>query len=88
MKITGDMEIEAVLQINERKMLETLAWLSPELGRLQQPHPRRSTLGCVTVEQAARIVRIPLPEMLYVLNLAAGENEEELSTELRSGLAS
>ena len=85
MKITSGMEIESVLRIDEEKMLETLAWLAPELGRLQQPHPRRSTLGCVTVEQAARIARIPLPEMLYVLNLAAGEDEEELSTELRTG---
>ena len=78
------MEIESVLQISEKKMLGTLAWLAPELGRLQQPNPRRSTLGSVTVEQAARIARIPLAEMLYVLNLAAGENEDSLSVELRS----
>lgn len=84
MKITADMEIERVLQTNEKKMLGTLAWLAPDLGRLQQPNPRRSTLGSVTVEQAARIARIPLAEMLYVLNLAAGEDNEELSAELRS----
>lgn len=84
MRITADMEIESVLQFNEKRILETLAWLAPELGRLQYPYPRRSTLGSVTVEQAARIARVPLAEMLYVLNLAAGEDNEELSAELRS----
>lgn len=39
--------------------------------------------GRVSVEQAARIARIPLTEMLYVLNLAIGEAEEKLSAELR-----
>ncbi len=85
MKITGETELERVLMINEEKMLETLAWLAPEIGLLQQPHPQRSILGSVTVEQAARIARVPLSEMLYVLNLAAGESEERLSEELLSG---
>lgn len=84
MKITGETELESVLQIDEEKMLETLTWLAPDLGRLQCPTPRRSTLGSVTVQQAARIARIPLIEMLYVLNLAAGEDEQELSAELRT----
>lgn len=82
MKITGDMEISAVIEFDEQKMLKTLAWLAPELGRLQCPHPLRGVIGGVTVEQAARITGIPLSEMLYALNLAAGETEEGLS-ELR-----
>ena len=85
MKVTSDMEINAVLQIDEEKMLKTLAWLAPELGRLQYPTPRRVVVGRVSVEQAARIARIPLTEMLYVLNLAAGETEDDLSEELCSG---
>lgn len=84
MKVTSDMTIEAVLAIDEEKMLKTLTWLAPGLGRLQSPNPRRATIGCVSVEQAARIARIPLTEMLYVLNLAAGETEEDLSEELCS----
>lgn len=82
MKVTGSMEIGAVLAIDEERMLKTLAWLAPELGRLQHPNPQRSVVGTVTVEQAARIARIPLSEMLYVLNLAAGENGEDLAEEL------
>lgn len=84
MRVTSDMEISAVLAIDEDKMLRTLEWLAPELGRLQSPNPLRATIGSVSVEQAARIARIPLPEMLYALNLAAGEEEETLSTELAS----
>ena len=38
--------------------------------------------GRVSVSQAARIARIPLTEMLYVLNLAIGQNEAGLSEEL------
>jgi len=84
MEVTSDMTIKAVLEIDEEKMPKTLAWLAPELGRLQYPNPRRAVVGRVSVEQAARIARIPLIEMLYVLNLAAGETEEDLSEELCS----
>lgn len=84
MKVTGDMEISAVLAIDEEKMLRTLEWLAPDLGRLQFPSPLRATIGSVSVEQASRIARIPLSEMLYALNLAAGETEETLSAELAS----
>lgn len=85
MKITGETTILAVLEIDEEKMMNTLTWLAPELGRLQYPNPRRSVVGRVSVEQASRIARVPLAEMLYVLNLAAGESEENLSKELNSG---
>ena len=84
MKITGEMEIGAVLEIDEEKMKRTLGWLAPDLGRLQYPEPQREVIGCVSIEQAARIERMPLTEMLYVLNLAAGETEEDLSEELCS----
>lgn len=79
------MKIKEVLVINEEKMLKTLMWLAPEFKRLQYPKLRRAMGGRVSVEQAARIARIPLTEMLYVLNLAIGEPEEKLSEELRSG---
>jgi hypothetical protein len=84
MKITRDMTVNDVLKIDEEKMLKTLTWLVPELERLQYPHPTRAILGAVTIEQAARIARIPLVEMLYALNLAAGESEDDLAKELKS----
>lgn len=84
MKITSDMKIKQVLAFNEEKMLATLGWLAPEFERLQHAKLRRAMSGRVTVAQAARIARIPLTEMLYVLNLAAGAPEENLSEELRS----
>ena len=39
--------------------------------------------GRVTIAQAARIARIPLTEALYVLNLAAGSDTNELADTLR-----
>lgn len=87
MKIKGDSKIKDVLAINEEKMITTLMWLAPEFERLQYPKLRRAMAGRVSVSQAARIARIPLTEILYVTNLAAGENEAELSEELsRSNL--
>jgi hypothetical protein len=84
MKVTREMSINDVLMIDERKMLKTLTWLVPELERLQYPHPKRAVVGAVTIEQAARIAHIPLVEMLYALNLAAGESEEDLAMELKA----
>jgi hypothetical protein len=83
MKITGETNVSDLLKINEETMLRTLAWLAPDIGRLQSPAPLRTIIGCVSVEQAARIARIPLAEALYVLNLAAGEEEDTLAEELR-----
>ncbi len=82
MKITGDLKIKEVLAIDEEKMITALIWLAPEFERLQYPKLRRAMAGRVSVSQAARIARVPLSEMLYVLNLAVGENEAELSKEL------
>lgn len=83
MKITRDMKIKEVLAFNEEKMLTTLGWLAPEFERLRYKKLRRAMSGRVSVEQAARIARIPLTEILYVLNLAIGEPEEKLAEELR-----
>ena len=83
MRITCEMTINDVLAIDEEKMLRTLTWIVPQLERLQYPHPRRAIVGEVTIEQAARIAGIPVTEMLYALNLAAGESEEVLENELR-----
>ncbi len=68
--------------MNEEKMIMALMWLAPEFERLQYPKLRRAMAGRVSVSQAARIARVPLTEMLYVLNLAIGEDEVELSKEL------
>lgn len=83
MKITGNSKIKEVLAIDEEKMITTLMWLAPEFERLQYPKLRRAMAGRVSVSQAARIARVPVTEMLYVLNLAIGENEADLSEELK-----
>ncbi|HEX8198114.1 MAG TPA: DUF1858 domain-containing protein [Pyrinomonadaceae bacterium] len=83
MKIKREMKIKAVLELDE-KLLNVFLWLAPEFERLRNPHLRRAMSGRVTVAQAARIARIPLSEMLYVLNLAAGEDETKLAEELKS----
>ena len=82
MKITRDMKIKEVLAFDEEKMLRTLGLLAPEFERLRYPKLRRAMSGRVSVEQAAKIARIPLAEILYALNLALGENERALSDEL------
>lgn len=82
MKIRRDMKIKEVLEFDEEKMIKTLMWLAPEFERLRYPKLRRAMSGRVTVQQAARIARIPLTEMLYVLNLAAGEPCDSLTDEL------
>jgi hypothetical protein len=84
MKITRETKIRDVLSFDEEKMLNTLTWLAPEFERLRYPKLRRVMSGRVSVEQAARVARIPLTEILYVLNLALGEDEIELAAELRT----
>lgn len=82
MKVKREMKIKEVLALDEEKILPALMMLAPEFERLNYPKLRRAMSGRVTVEQAAKIARIPLSEMLYVLNLALGEDESELSAEL------
>lgn len=81
MKVTGDMKIREVLKLDERRMIEALTWLAPEFERLSDNALRKVVANRVTVEQAARTAKLPLSEMLYVLNLAAGMEHEELSRE-------
>lgn len=83
MKITGESKIREVLAFGEERMIETLMWLAPVFERLQYPKLRRAMAGRVSVSQAARIAKIPLSEMLYVLNLAVGADEVDLNRELR-----
>ena len=82
MKVTREMKIKEVLAMDEEKILSTLTMLAPEFERLNYPKLRRAMSGRVSVEQAAKIARVPLTEMLYILNLALGEDEAELSAEL------
>ena len=81
MRVRAEMKIKEALEINEH-MLEAFVWLAPEFQRLQHPRLRRLMAGRVSVKQAARIANIPLTEALYVLNLAAGEDEKRLANEL------
>lgn len=81
MKVTAEMKVKDVLKLNER-MIEAFAWLAPEFERLRNPALRKVMANRVTVEQAARVGCVPLTEMLYVLNLAAGAKVEELHREL------
>lgn len=82
MKVRREMKIKEVLAINEEKVLNTLTMLSTNFERLRHPKLRRAMGGRVSVEQAAKVARVPLTEMLYVLNLALGADEAELSAEL------
>lgn len=82
MRVTARTKVKEALEFNE-KMLEAFTWLAPEFERLRNETLRRAMSGRVTISQAARIARIPLTEALYVLNLSAGENSEELEEELR-----
>ncbi len=82
MKVTAEMKIKEVLELGEH-LLSALVWLAPEFERLNYPKLRRAMSGRVTVAQAARIAQIPLTEALYVLNLAAGADSEEIAEELR-----
>lgn len=81
MKVTAEMKIKDVLMINER-MIDAFVWLAPEFERLRNPTLRRLMSGRVTVSQAARVGHVPLSEALYVLNLVAGEDIQQLHHEL------
>ena len=81
MIVTEDMKVRDALKINEH-MLDAFVWLGPEFERLRKPALRKLMAGRVSVAQAARIAGLPLAEALYVLNLAAGEEEQTLSAEL------
>jgi hypothetical protein len=72
MKVTGGMKVKDALKIN-KQMLEAFVWLAPEFERLRNPVLRRVIANRVTVEQAARVAKLPLTEALYVLNLAASQ---------------
>jgi len=82
MRVSETMKIKEVLALGEH-MLDAFMWLAPEFERLQYPKLRRAMGGRVTVAQAARVARIPLTEALYVLNLAAGSDSNELADTLR-----
>lgn len=82
MRVYSEMKVKEVLKFNEH-MIDAFAWLAPEFERLRNPIARKAMAGRITVEQAARIARVPLMEALYLLNLAAGEEEKTLTAELR-----
>src|SRR5918912_808228 len=79
--ITPDMTVREALAVSPN-VLAAFAWLAPEFERLREPSMRRAMGDRVNVRQAARIAHTPLAEALYVLNLAAGEDEKYLAQEL------
>jgi hypothetical protein len=83
MKITSEMKIQEVLAIDE-SLINAMTWLSPAFERLKYPELRQAMGNRVSIEQAARVAHLPVNEMLYVLNLAAGEDEETISQELQA----
>jgi hypothetical protein len=83
MKVTAAMKVKDALKIN-KQMLEAFVWLAPEFERLRNPALRRVMANRVTIEQAARVAKLPLTEALYVLNLAAGMETSELHRELNA----
>lgn len=84
MKVTRDMTIKEVLALDEEKMLNTLEMISGNFARLRYKTLRRAMEKRVTVEQAARIGRVPLSEVLFVLNLALGVSEADIARELKN----
>jgi len=83
MKVTRDMTIKEVLAFDEEKMLDTLEMISGNFARLRYKTLRKAMEKRVTVEQAAKIGRVPLSEVLFVLNLALGVSETEIAEDLR-----
>lgn len=81
MRVNSDMKVNEALKINER-MVDAFAWLAPEFERLRNPVMRKAMAGRVSIGQAARIAHVPLTEVLYLLNLTAGEDERKLTAEL------
>lgn len=82
MRVNSEMKVKEVLKINEH-MMDAFVWLAPEFDRLLNPVMRKALAARVSVEQAARMAHTPLSEALYLLNLAAGEDEQRLTAELR-----
>jgi hypothetical protein len=83
MKVTAEMKVRDALKIN-KQMLDAFVWLAPEFERLRNPALRRVMANRVTIEQVARVAKLPLTEALYVLNLAAGMEIAELHSELNA----
>jgi hypothetical protein len=82
MKVTRDMTIKQVLAMNEEKVLDTLEMVSMNFSRLRHKRLRNAMAGRITIEQAAKVARTPLSEVLFVLNLALGMSEADISHEL------
>jgi hypothetical protein len=81
MRVTPEMKIGDVLNINEH-MIDAFTWISDSFARLRNPPRGREMSDPVSVAQAARVGKVPLNEVLYVLNLTAGEDEKRLICEL------
>jgi hypothetical protein len=81
MRITATMKVKEVLGLKPA-LIDAFAWLAPEFERFRVPALRRVVAERITVEQAAWTAKVPLGEMLYVLNLAAGVGSAHLQREL------
>lgn len=83
MRVPPDMKIRKVLEINDA-ILNTVVGLTPEFERLRNPILRKAMSNRITVEQAARIAGLPLAKVLFILNLAAGEDPSTIAEELKT----
>ena len=81
MQVTGTMKIKEVVKLGPT-MIDAFTWLAPEFERLRSPVLRKAMANRFTVEQAARVAKLPLTEVLYVLNLAAGADAAVLQAEM------
>lgn len=83
MRVTAGMKVKDALAAGEG-MVDAFVWLAPQFERLRNATLRKAMANRVTVEQAARIAEVPLAEALYVLNLAAGEDPDRLTSEIET----
>jgi hypothetical protein len=82
MKVTAETKVRDALAISDT-MIDAFELLSPDFRRLRNRALRAAMGRRTTIAQAARVAKIPLSEALFVLNLEAGEDVEQLSSELR-----
>jgi len=81
MIVPPDMKIAEVLEINEH-MIDALSFVSDSFEELRDPTLRGRLSNNLTVAQAACRSKVPLIDVLYTLNLTAGEDEKRLRCEL------
>jgi len=62
----------------------TLKSLSPSFQALSNPLLRRTVARVATLEQAARVGGLPVPDLVHALRRAAGQEGDEVTTSSRA----